>query len=189
MDLLSIVNCSILVTRKYAFKKAHKKGESMKALESVSRTAHFIDIENLSESSILDEELVQEVRKEYFAMVKPGLDDIFVIGVSHFNLAAATFGWGAGVAQYVVQYGQDGADLALAEALCSPCVTGRFLKVCIGSGDGLFAPLGESLLQSGMVVKFAAREECLSREIYQSGCECILLPSLKNYAEEYELVA
>ena len=188
MDLLSIVNCSILVTRKYAFKKAHKKGESMKALESVSRTAHFIDIENLSESSILDEELVQEVRKEYFAMVKPGLDDIFVIVVSHFNLAAATFGWGAGVAQYVVQSGQDGADLALAEALCSPCVTGRFAKVCIGSGDGLLAGIGHLLRRQGVIVKFAARQECASRQIFLNGSECILLPSLTN-REEYALVS
>jgi hypothetical protein len=188
MDLLSSTICSILATRNSAFKKAYKKGESMKASQSISRTAHFIDIENLSESSILDQELVQEVRKEYFAMVKPGLDDIFVIGVSHFNLAAATFGWGAGVAQYVVQSGQDGADLALAEALCAPCVTGRFSKVCIGSGDGLLAGIGYSLLGQGVNVKFAARQECASKQIFFSGCECILLPSLTN-REEFALVS
>ena len=75
----------------------------MKALESSSRTANFIDIENLSESSILTEELVEKVRGEYFTMVRPGKDDIFVIGVSNFNLAAAIFGWGSGIAQYVVK--------------------------------------------------------------------------------------
>ena len=160
----------------------------MKALESSSRTANFIDIENLSESSILTEELVEKVRGEYFTMVRPGKDDIFVIGVSHFNLAAAIFGWGSGIAQYVVKSGQDGADLALAEALCEPCIMGRFSRVCIGSGDGLLAGIGHSLREQGVGVKFAARQECASNQILFSGCECILLHSLTN-REEYALVS
>jgi hypothetical protein len=160
----------------------------MKALESVSRTAHFIDIENLSESAILNEELVREVKKEYFALVKPGSDDIFVIGVSHFNLAAASFGWGAGFAKYVVQSGQDGADLALAEAICAPCVLDRFSRICIGSGDGLLAGVGKSLKRLGVIVKFAAREESVSRQILYSECDRILLPSLTN-RKDYALVS
>lgn len=171
-----------------AFKKPHLESRDMKTLEFQARTAHFIDIENMSESSILTEEAVQKVKREYFEAVKPGEHDIFIIGVSHFNLSAATFGWGAGVAQYVVQSGQDGADLALAEAACDSCVTNRFSRVCIASGDNLLAGIGEFLKGEGILVRFAARRNCVARQILASGCEFILLPSL-NVIEEYALVS
>ena len=160
----------------------------MKTLQWVERRAHFIDIENLSESAILDEELVREVKREYFEVIKPGSRDIFVIGVSHFNLAAATFGWGSGIAQYVVQSGQDGADLALMRAVCDPLIKDRFSEVCIASGDHLFAEVGELLSQYGVMVKFAARQDCVARRIFSNSYECILLPSL-NQVEEYTLVS
>lgn len=160
----------------------------MKTLECVERKVHFIDIENLSESAILDEELVREVKRDYFEVVKPGSQDIFVVGVSHFNLAAAIFGWGSGIAQYVVQSGQDGADLALLRAACDPLIKDRFSEVCIASGDHLFVEIGESLSQDGVMVKFAARQDCVARRILSSGYECLLLPSL-NLLEEYSLVS
>lgn len=160
----------------------------MKTLQFAERKAHFIDIENLSESAILDEELVREVKREYFELIKPGARDIFVIGVSHFNLAAATFGWGSGVAQYVVQSGQDGADMALMRAASDPLIKDRFSEVCIASGDHLFTELGDSLSQDGVLVKFAARQDCVASRIFSRGYECILLPSL-NLAEEFALVS
>jgi len=155
----------------------------VKQLAYTARTVHFIDIENLSESSILSEELVREVKREYFEMVQPGPCDIFVVGVSHFNLAAATFGWGSGVAQYVVQSGEDGADLALSKAVCDSCVKGRFLRVCIASGDHLLAAVGETLKRKGVIVKYAAREDSVARSIFVGGSECVLLPSLNSTKE------
>lgn len=160
----------------------------MKPLLYVGRKAHFIDIENLSESAILDEETVQKVKQEYFEIVKPGPQDVFIIGVSHFNLSAASFGWGSGIAQYVVQSGQDGADLALAKAACDSCIKDRFSEICIASGDHLLAEVGDALSDEGVLVKFAARQDCVARRIFSSGYECILLPSL-NHVEEYALVS
>jgi len=171
-----------------AFKKPQVESRYMKQLLCTTRTAHFIDIENLSESSILSEELVREVKREYFEMVQPGPCDIFVIGVSHFNLAAASFGWGSGVAQYVVQSGEDGADLALCKAACDSNLKDRFLRVCIASGDYLLAAVGETLKRKGVIVKYAARQECVARSIFVGGSECVLLPSL-NSAKEHVLVS
>lgn len=160
----------------------------MKALKPANRKAHFIDIENLCGTAILSTELVQEVKQEYFNVLQPGSDDVFIIGVSHFNLVAATFGWGAGVAKYVVQSGEDGADLALIEAMSLPCVLERFSRICIGSGDGLLTQAGKSLKQRGMLVEFAARQDCASREIFYSGCRYTLFPELAK-REEYALVS
>ena len=160
----------------------------MKALKPANRMAHFIDIENLCGTAILSTELVQEVKDEYFNVLQPNPDDLFIIGVSHFNLVAATFGWGAGVAKYVVQSGEDGADLALIEAMSLPCVLERFSKICIGSGDGLLTEMGKSLKLRGMFVEFAARQDCASREIFYSGCKYTLLPELAK-REDYALVS
>lgn len=153
------------------------------------RALHFIDIENLSESRFLDQESVRNVKREYFEVIKPNQGDQFVIGVSHFNLAAATFGWGAGVATYVVRSGEDGADLALLNVMADRRLTGRFQSVSIASGDGIFAGAGRALRGRGHSIKFVAREFCLSQSILQSGCECLLLPSMIGTAEEYELVS
>ena len=161
----------------------------MEPLKNESRTLHFIDIENLSESMILNEEAVREAKMEYLEAMKPGKADQFVIGVSHFNLAAATFGWGSGVANYVVRSGQDGADLALLNVMADRQLTDRFRCVSIASGDGIFAGAGQVLRGRGHSVKFIAREFCLSQCILQSGCECLLLPSIIGAAEEYELVS
>jgi glutamate racemase len=189
MDLLSSTICSILATRNSAFKKAYKKGESMKASQSMSRTAHFIDIENLCESRVLNEELVREVKKDYFEITQPMKGDQFVIGVSHINLSAASFGWGAGRAQFVVQSGQDGADLALIGVIQDRQFTDRFKDVAIASGDGIFAEMAMSLRRRSQTVRFIARENCISQCIFRIGCECLLLPTLNGFAEEYQLVS
>lgn len=161
----------------------------MKPLESACRTLHFIDIENLSESMILNEDLVRNVKDEYYEASKPGDADQFVIGVSHFNLSAATFGWGTGVATYVVRSGQDGADLALMKVMEDRQLTDRFQGLFIASGDGIFAEAGRVFKGRGHSVRFIARKLCLSQCILQSGCECLLLPSMIGVAEEYELVS
>ncbi len=169
----------------------------MKALEVSSRTAHFIDIENLSQSSILDEELVRRVKSEYFARVEPGLDDIFFIGVSHFNLAAASFGWGSGVARYLVRSGNDGADLALLELLSDPSTLTRFNKIVIASGDGIFSKSNQMLAARGIQTTYVARQDAVARDIFLSGCGFMLLPprachdisSIPLLAKEYALVS
>jgi len=161
----------------------------MKASQSMSRTAHFIDIENLCESRVLNEELVREVKKDYFEITQPMKGDQFVIGVSHINLSAASFGWGAGRAQFVVQSGQDGADLALIGVIQDRQFTDRFKDVAIASGDGIFAEMAMSLRRRSQTVRFIARENCISQCIFRIGCECLLLPTLNGFAEEYQLVS
>lgn len=161
----------------------------MEPLKNERRTLHFIDIENLSESMILNEEAVREAKREYLQVIKPGKADQFVIGVSHFNLTAAAFGWGSGVATYSVRSGQDGADLALLNVMEDRQLTDRFQCVSIASGDGIFAGAGRVLRGRGHSVKFIAREFCLSQSILQIGCDCLLLPSMIGFREEYELVS
>ena len=172
-----------------AFKKPQLIVGNAQPHHNESRTLHFIDIENLSESTFLSEEVVREAKREYLETINPGEADQFVIGVSHFNLAAATFGWGSGVANYVVRSGQDGADLALLNVMADRQFTDRFQCVSIASGDGIFAGAGQILRSRGHSVTFIAREYCLSQCILQSGCECLILPSLIGVAEEYELVS
>ena len=162
-----------------------------------TRALHLIDIENLSQTMILTEELVTEVKHEYFLATRPNPEDIFVVGVSHFNLAAASFGWGSGTAQYLVRSGDDGADLALLELLSTPSTLKRFNKVVIASGDGIFFQSSQMLAKRGIETSYVARQDCVARTIFLSGCECLLLPQLTDYdlnlmpsfAKEYALVS
>ncbi len=153
------------------------------------RTLHFIDIENLGESAMLTEQLVRTVKFEYMEAVKPRSEDQYLIGVSHFNLAATSFGWGSGVAKYLIQSGENGADLALLEYLSDPQVTGSFQGVKIASGDGIFSEMGAALRRKGFKVGFVARQYGVSGSIYRSGCDCLILPSSRIGAEEYQLVS
>jgi len=153
------------------------------------RTLHFIDIENLGESAMLTEQLVRTVKCEYMEAVKPRSEDQYLIGVSHFNLAATSFGWGSGVAKYLVQSGENGADLALLEYLSDPQVTGSFQGVKIASGDGIFSEMGAALRRKGFKVGFVARQYGVSGSIYRSGCDCLILPSSRIGAEEFQLVS
>ena len=153
------------------------------------RTVHLIDIENLCETTFLNEGLVREVKDEYLRSINPKPQDLFVLGVSHFNLEAAVFGWGAGVAQYVVQSGLNGADLALLGVLGEASMIDRFTEVVIASGDGIFAEAGTRLRRSGLKVGFVGRTGAISYQIVRSGCSCLELPSIRQNAEEFDLVS
>lgn len=162
-----------------------------------TRALHLIDIENLSQTMILTEQLVTEVKREYFLATRPNPEDIFVVGVSHFNLAAASFGWGSGIANYLVRSGDDGADLALLELLSDTSTLNRFNKVVIASGDGIFFQSSQILAKKGIETSYVARKDCVARSIFLSGCECLLLPQLTDYnlnslpsfVNEYALVS
>lgn len=175
------INGCIFLLLDYGFKKPQSERGKMKSTEKQLRTLHFVDIENLSETTILDRELVKRVKNEYVDLVQPGKDDLFVVGVSHFNLAAAVFGWGAGVAQYVVQSGENGADLALLQQINSAEILSRFSSLKIASGDGIFAEMATELRAGGTKVSFVGRHYSISHWIYRTGCECLVLPSTKEY--------
>ena len=93
--------------------------------------------------------------------------------------------------------GDDGADLALLELLSTPSTLKRFNKVVIASGDGIFFQSSQMLAKRGIETSYVARQDCVARSIFLSGCECLLLPQLTDYdlnlmpsfAKEYALVS
>lgn len=161
----------------------------MKSQQKVRRTLHILDIENLLQSSEISEIEVRNVKIEYFLTVKPGENDLFVIGVSHFNQSAAGFGWGSGKATFRVQSGENGADLALIDELNSTLIKENFDGVVIVSGDGVFADIAKSIKETGVKPSFVSRIDSTSRAIRESGFPLILLPSLRATQKEYCLAS
>jgi uncharacterized LabA/DUF88 family protein len=162
----------------------------MRTLQQKNRRAlHIIDIENLLQSSILSESEVQRFRDEYFHATQPGEDDLFVIGVSHFNQVAAIFGWGCGKASFKIRSGENGADLALIEEINSLPIKERFDEVVIVSGDGIFSDIAKSIKCTGVETSFIGRANSTSRTIRESGLPLISLPSLRASQEEYCLAS
>lgn len=101
------------------------------------RSMHLVDVENLMGGTQFLSSDVTAIEAQYreLAGIKPG--DHVVIGSSHFTAGAVWFGWSH--ARRVVRSGPDGADLALIRLMDEEDLAGRYGRVVVGSGDGIFA--------------------------------------------------
>lgn len=66
---------------------------------------------------------------------------------------------------HVLGTGENGADLALLDAIETDAFDGSFGCLVIGSGDGIFAPIAARARRAGMVVVVIAPDECLHRDL------------------------
>jgi uncharacterized LabA/DUF88 family protein len=71
-------------------------------------------------------------------------------------------------ARVILRSGPDGADLALLDVIEHEQVDGRFSKVIIASGDGIFAPACRRLRSCGVYVEVLSLPDRLSGELAAS---------------------
>lgn len=128
------------------------------------RTLHLVDAENLAGSPRFTLADAAAVQHAYRAVVAPGPADQFVVATSHHAALAAWFAWPQSTRR-LVQSGPDGADLALLDVLEQEGVVGRFDRVAIGSGDGIFAFVAARLQTSGCDVTVVSRRYSLARAL------------------------
>lgn len=124
------------------------------------RTLHVVDIENLAGVAIPTLVQVNEVQDWYLTRLGFGAADQAVLASSHLGLINAALGWPH--ARYRVRSGRDGADLELLDVLEHEDVARRFSHVVIGSGDGVFGQVAESLRDRGVRVTVVSRPGSLA---------------------------
>lgn len=144
------------------------------------RTLHLIDIENLTGSSSPTVEEVRNCRDLYEAKFV-GKYDLLVIACSHHAFPAV--GWEWPRARHLLRSGENGADLALLDAIALESANERFHSVIVASGDGIFTDAVARLGAAGVHVTAISRPESLARTLRLAARHLELLPSLLDNIE------
>jgi hypothetical protein len=130
----------------------------------VGRTICLVDIENCVGTSAISPEQVEAVR---LAISRAAPNAVMkVVACSHHNACSTMFGFIG--ARVILRSGPDGADLALLDVIEHEQVDGRFGKVIIASGDGIFAPACRRLRSCGVYVEVLSLPDRLSGELAAS---------------------
>jgi len=154
------------------------------------RSLHIIDIENLvgEEHARGDEETFQRVIQDYTAASGMREEDPVMVGC-HPGLvfvAQRTLGQRG---QIFARRGENGADLALLEALDPTFLASRFHLVTVGSGDHIFAPVIAELVELGVHVTVIGRQDHTSGLLVSEATRSVLLSPEGDTAASAEEVA
>ena len=137
------------------------------------RTLHVVDIENLAGAGIPTLIQVSMVQDWYLTRLGFGAADQAVLASSHLGFINTALGWPH--ARYRVRSGRDGADLELIDVLEHEDVARRFNHVVIGSGDGMFGRVAESLRDRGVRVTVVSRPGSLAAALAQAAQNVVYL--------------
>lgn len=139
----------------------------------ISRTHHFLDIENLCGTADLHSELVTSTFLDYLAVTNAASSDLFTVTVSHHNFKAAAFALRAIRSFHLPppQSGPDGADLALIDEIAATTLRQGIDRICIGSGDHIFAFPLTRLSNLGVHTTAVSRRDFCSLHVTRAaGC-------------------
>ena len=132
----------------------------------MTRTAYFLDLDNLAGSGRPSKEQIEEVLKSFEAEFQPERSDqVFCCG-THTSAMWAGFARPGYVTRSGV--GRDGADRRILEMADPSFLATRFQKVVIGSGDGAFAELVEELRANGLEVELMTGRGRIHQKLYKS---------------------
>ncbi len=138
-----------------------------------TRSLVLVDAENLAGTPLPDATTARRdaALVRTLAPVEPG--DQVVVACSH--LAAPNVWWAWPEALRRVRSGQDGADLALLDAIASIPVVDRFSRLVIASGDGIFSGLAVAMSLAGVHVVVVSRARSLSHQLAACADEIVTL--------------
>lgn len=127
------------------------------------REIHLIDVENLVGTPWFTAPTVARLRNAYESVSGASPYAQYVVGTSAgANLVEAGLGWGS--CRLVFVRGQDGAELALLDAVSADAAS-RYARIVIGSGDHRFVSFAAALQACGVDVTVVSRRESLSRRL------------------------
>lgn len=125
------------------------------------RALHLIDIENLMGGPLNGIPALERAISDYMQATLVGAMDQFVVACNP-GLAFLA-GRGLPKAQLLMRAGSDGADLALIEWASDVIwIAGRFDRLIIGSGDGIFETVAYAYRALGIEVGVVARQGSIS---------------------------
>jgi hypothetical protein len=100
-----------------------------------TRSIHFVDIENLVGSGVINHWQVQSMCGKYVSKTNATINDLFFIAAGPQNRQATVEGWSWGHTFYQFRKGKDGADHALVDFFSSIERVAMFEQIYIASGD------------------------------------------------------
>jgi hypothetical protein len=113
---------------------------------------HFVDIENLAGTGLLNSEKVSEICASYSNCVPCGVNDLFLVAAGPQNKLAIFEGWAKKGSFYQFRKGKDGADHALLAIFESIENLQHYKKVFLATGDGGLLRIVEQSLSAGISV-------------------------------------
>jgi hypothetical protein len=143
-----------------------------------NRPLHILDIDNvLGDPMATDINLINQCLGDYRSQTGYRTGDHVVVGTgcNALHVYAVQSCWPA--VQYVRRPGPDGADHALIEQALIALERGRYSHFILGSGDGRFTELVDTITAKGLPVVVASRPSALSWKLRQrAGHNLIYLP-------------
>lgn len=145
------------------------------------RELHLVDIENLYGGTGFSCNDVVRIRRRYGAVADPISSAQFVLATSA-RMPGLEAGLGWMGCRLLIRPGTDGADLALVEVAETENLAGRFERVVIGSGDGIFANAAANLARLGCDILVVCRRGGLSRRLALAASEVRYIDDLAQIA-------
>lgn len=142
------------------------------------RTQHFLDIENLCGTADLYPEIVTSTFADYLQVTKAAPHDQFTVSTSHHNQKVAAFALRAIRSLHLLppRSGPDGADMALIDGIAAARMNKDIDRICIGSGDHIFAfPLAR-LSNLGFHTTSVSRRDSCSMHVTRTADTILYLP-------------
>lgn len=133
---------------------AHRSNSLTHSQQAPDRTLYALDWENLLggvNAAAHESAELFHLWSVHGSAVAPG--DRVVVSMSHRAARRAWFALPQRGIQRVIGSGQDGADLALINAIDITHASRRFSRLVIGSGDAIFTELAAKAALTGMVVE------------------------------------
>ena len=135
------------------------------------RTAYLLDIDNLCAAPMATDAQVREVLDTFTAQYQPGKNDQVYCAATA-KAAYAVKLQRPGFTVHVGR-GKDGSDLRLLDIGDPQWLKQRFDRVVIGSGDGIFGPLVQTLTELGVQVEVICGHGAMSRSFDRLAACCI----------------
>jgi hypothetical protein len=129
------------------------------------RTLHVVDADNLTGGPTEHDCVARQAADAYRLAAGVRRGDLIVVGSDRRSAAVTAFAW-AGV-NLVNTTGTDAVDRALIERMDAGELAGRFGRVSVGSGDGIFADAVAAVRQTGVTVDVVAPVGAVSWRLYQ----------------------
>jgi len=136
------------------------------------RAFHVIDIENIIRKPRPTLNEVRQAKELYLAGDHYRSGDLVVIACNHGASSAVAFGWPD--ARLLIRSGEDGADLALLEAITQENIPRRFSRAIVASGDGIFADAVSMLGKHGVEVTVICPIDGISRRLRMAAFRHVL---------------
>jgi hypothetical protein len=151
-------------------------------MNTLARTLHLLDIENLCDRAIVTALQVEDALTDYQRVVGIDNNDLVVIAANTTNAPTAYLTAHKMLsAQFLSPTeGKDAADLALIEAVTTTPNITSFDTVIIASGDHIFAPTLANLAAQGVNTVAVGRTWSISPQVRMAAHSTIKLPHLTS---------